>query len=110
MAILDGIEFHNSNAHSLTLYKPEELKDTEDKALINTVRENIKKSVGKKIFKNNQNLLVNGDKLLIYNNIYANKKNEILKVKNKRKGQFNIPVIFNNYTKNNHLEITISKS
>ena len=66
MAILDGIEFHNSNVHSFTLYIPLELKDTDDKTFIEVVRDNIKKTVGKKIFKNNQGLLINGDKLVIY--------------------------------------------
>ena len=60
--------------------------------------------------KNNENLLAKGDKLLIYNNIELNNKYQIIKKIIKKKGSFKIPAIFQNYTKNNLLNITVSKN
>jgi hypothetical protein len=54
-------------------------------------------------------LLEEGDLLLIYKNITL-KGNEIIKLKNKIKGDYNIPAKFVKYTKNNKLKILISKN
>ena len=110
IAILDVLDFHNNTPHSSTKYTPMELKDTIDENLIEQVKANIKNTVGKKIMKNNENLLAKGDKLLIYNNIELNNKYQIIKKIIKKKGSFKIPAIFQNYTKNNLLNITVSKN
>jgi hypothetical protein len=54
-------------------------------------------------------LLEEGDLLLKYKNITL-KGNEIIKLKNKIKGDYNIPAKFVKYTKNNKLKILISKN
>ena len=54
-------------------------------------------------------MLEEGDLLLIYKNINL-KGNEIIKLKNKIKGDYNIPAKFVKYTKNNKLKILISKN
>ena len=109
-AILDALEYHNTTPHSSTKYSPFELKDTTDKKLIDQVIENIKKTVGKKIKKNNEYLLDHGDKLLLNNNIEIISKNKLIKRKNNKKGTFSIPAIFQNYTKNNLLNVKVSKN
>ena len=109
-AILDALEYHNTTPHSSTKYSPFELKDTTDKKLIDQVIGNIKKTVGKKIKKNNEYLLDHGDKLLLNNNIEIISKNKLIKRKNNKKGTFSIPAIFQNYTKNNLLNVKVSKN
>ena len=42
-ALLNSINFHNNNIHSITGFKPVDLKDIEDINIINQVKENIKK-------------------------------------------------------------------
>ena len=51
-----------------------------------------------------------GDKLLLNNNIEIFSKNKLIKRKNKKKGTFSIPAIFQNYTKNNLLNVKVSKN
>ena len=82
---LDALEYHNTNPHSSTKYSPLEIKDTTDPKLIEQVNENIKKTVGKKIQKNNKSLLDSGDKLLLNDNIEIYSKNNIIKKKIKKK-------------------------
>ena len=105
---MDAVEYHNNKIHSSTLYAPFQLKDTTDIDLINKVKENIKRTVGKKLEKNNEDVLEEGDKLLINNNIDIYKSNQIIR-KNKNKGKFIIPAIFKNYCKNKLLNVTIVK-
>ena len=49
--LLDAIEFHNNKVHSSTKFKPIDLKDITDIEIIEKVKNNIKNTVGKKIFK-----------------------------------------------------------
>ena len=109
-AILDALKYHNTTHHSSIKYSPFELKDTTDKKLIDQVIENIKKTVGKKIKKNNEYLLDHGDKLLLNNNIEIISKNKLIRRKNNKKDTFSIPAIFQNYTKNNLLNVKVSKN
>ena len=58
--------------------------------------------------KNNEDVLEEGDKLLINNNIDIYKSNQIIR-KNKNKGKFIIPAIFKNYCKNKLLNVKVVK-
>ena len=109
LPLLDAIEFHNYNVHSSTKYKQIDLKDITDIEIIEKVKNNIKNTVGKKIFKNNSLLLEKGDKLLINNNITITKTSIILKNKNK-KGIYNIPAVFLEYNKYNLLKVEFKKN
>ena len=109
LPLLDAIEFHNYNVHSSTKCKPIDLKDITDIEIIEKVKNNIKNTVGKKIFKNNLLLLEKGDKLLINNNITITKTSIILKNKNK-KGIYNIPAVFLEYNKYNLLKVEFKKN
>lgn len=65
--------------HSSTKYKPIDLKDITDIEIIEKVKNNIRNTVGKKIFKNNSLILEKGDKLLINNNITITKNIDYFK-------------------------------
>ena len=109
-ALINANEYHNNSIHYTTLYKPIDIKDLEDNTKIEEIKSNIIKNVGSKIKINNDKLLVEGDKVIINNNIYVNKKKkEILKLNNKKKGRFIIPAIFIKYGKGNNLLIKSSK-
>ena len=109
LAILDAINYHNNTKHSSTLFTPLEIKDITDIDKINEVISNMKKTVGRKISKQNDMLLEKDDKLLINNNIgLRNKKKEIYLLKNKKKGNYKIPAVFLEY-KSGYLSIKVMK-
>lgn len=110
-AIIEGLEYHNNAIHSSTNFSPIELRDIEDEKIIETVRNNILNNVGKKIEKNNENLLKFEDKLLISTNLeIKNKTKELFKKSNSRKGRFIIPALFKKYLSGNKLKIQAKKN
>ena len=42
-ALLNEVDFHNNSPHSITLFKPVDIRDTKDENIIKTVNENLKK-------------------------------------------------------------------
>ena len=112
-ALLEANEYHNNHIHKSTKYKPVDIRDTADKQIIEIVNNNIKNYYNKKIEKSYENLLKEGDYLIVNDNIkLSNSKNnpKVLVIKNKnKKGNFVIPAIFNKYLKNGYIEITIKK-
>ena len=108
-SLILAISIHNNKVHTTTDYKPSEIRDITDSTIINIVKQNIEKVISKAISKKKLNLLEEGDLLLIYNNITL-KGNEIIKLKKKIKGDYNIPSKFVKYIKNNKLKILISKN
>ena len=65
------------------------------------------KKINNSIKQKNLNVSDKACYLFIFNNINL-KNNEIVKVKKKAKGEYNIPVLFNNYCKNSKLNINIA--
>lgn len=48
-ALLNAIDFHNNIPHSITLFKPVDIRDTNDENIIKTVNENIKNNISRVI-------------------------------------------------------------
>ena len=112
-SLLKAIDYHNSNEHSTTKYKPIDLRDTNDINLINNVKENMEKIIGKALKKFNNYLLEENDYLLIHDNIKIKDTFEGLEIAIKKKslmGEFRIPAKIIRYTKDSKLKIKICKS
>ena len=76
MALEDYIIFHNQTKKRSTKYAPYEIRDIDDKNLIDIVLNNMVKNFKKHIIKGNDILDIN-EKLLLWNNLI--KRNNITK-------------------------------
>ena len=84
---------HNNTKHSVTGFKPIDLRDTDNQEIIKTVNNNILKSLSKRIKSIDKNNIFKGCFILISTKII--KKGDVYKSKNtKGKHTYRIPSIF----------------
>ena len=103
MALEDYIIFHNQTKKYSTKYAPYEIRDIDDKNLIDIVLNNMVKNFKKHIIKENEILDMN-EKLLLWNNLI--KRNNIYEKNNKdKKGDYIYPCIFQDYSNSDTIKI-----
>ena len=104
IALEEAIDFHNNRILKSTGYKPVDLRNVEDKNIIDEVNKNIIKSMNRKVTKKlkipkNTLLLLTPD-IEIRNNIYILKKH-------KSKKAFVIPALFVKYLNSNNITVKV---
>ena len=103
LALEDYIIFHNQTKKYSTKYALYEIRDIDDKNLINIVLNNMIKNFKKHIIKENEILDMN-EKLLLWNNLI--KRNNIYEKNNKdKKGDYIYPCIFQDYSNSDTIKI-----
>ena len=104
--LINFIFYHNNKTHSITGYIPALIRDTDDPSIIDSVNNNIIKSLCMKIKKNDNNI-IDGCFVLISTKLC--KKGNTFKVKNaKGKLCFRIPGIFRKFVNSNTALIRVS--
>ena len=104
--LINFIFYHNNKTHSITGYIPALIRDTDDPSIIDSVNNNIIKSLCMKIKKNDNNI-IDGCFVLISTKLC--KKGNTFKVKNtKGKLGFRIPGIFRKFVNSNTALIRVS--
>ena len=96
------IEYHNSTKKTSTQYSPNEIRDLTDIDMINKIKLNIIKKT--KIHNiSGDELIDEGEKLLLWNNIKLDKNKYVFK--SKTIGNYAYPCIFSSYINNNTIKI-----
>ena len=112
-ALLNAVDFHNNYKHSITLFKPVDIRDTKDNNIIKIVNENIKKNISRVLKYKDLYLLEDGEYILVSDNIKVKKIkrniDEIIIADKKHKSHFIIPAKFIKYTNTYKLHIKIIK-
>ena len=104
ICLVDAIEFHNNRVIKSTGYKPIDIKNTEDKNLIDSVNKNIINSMKRKI--NFKNKIVKNTLLLISPDI-ENRNNIYILKSRKSKKVFTLPALFIKYINSNNITVKL---
>ena len=96
--LLEANYYYGHKFHSSTGFKPVDIKDCTDENILNKIKKNSIKSMEKTIYKNHDNLLEAGEKLLLREHFTIN-NNKITVSKSNGSIIHNIPCLFLAYCK-----------
>ena len=96
------ILFHNSTKKCCTLYSSDQIKDISNSDLINEIKLNILKKTKKHNISKNE-IIDEGEKLLLWNNIKYSKDKYVFVSKDF--GNYSYPCLFESYINNNIIKI-----
>ena len=99
-----NIYYHNNKKTTSTKFSPNELRDVQDPNLIDIIIKNIIRSFKKHIINKNE-IIDEGEKLLLLNTIIINNGIYIKNIKEK-KSSFSLPCIFNQFINEDVIKVS----